>query len=418
MLFAVVGAASQHGQHCRRHRGDGEALRLLLSGSAHVYPLRLLCPCCRCFPHERMCLSGLTLALLAPCGRGLHHRSAVAGSGRHAAIVAINRDSIMMVVAVWHHHQPLSVFLASRAGDGRFAQRARTWRGDQRRALRGYLSRIRWDTYVGMGFSNLIAFSSSLSAAAAAASCGRHRHPDLGAGRRGVASARRQFRLSAVQPGHHRHRHVCVPVLAGLAAYAVVESFDWKSGLDKSCTKRKEFYGIIASPPPSAALPNFTPIDRSTALYWSHRHQRRHRAFTDHGDDAARQQSKVAARHRPPADAGSWLATLVAMFDDMTGDATEHRMFGGDDASGTRCTKVTAGTIVEPSLSPAREHWPLGESSADLMTGNIIVVGSELERTFIDDCRKTYASGRSCRDHCGCRNTVPAIRRLPISRSE
>ena len=62
---------------------------------------------------------------------------------------------------------------------------------------------------------------------------------------------------------------LAVPVLAGSAAYAVVESFDWHSGLDKKLHEAKEFYAIIALATLGGVLLNFTAIDPIKALFWS-----------------------------------------------------------------------------------------------------------------------------------------------------
>ena len=39
---------------------------------------------------------------------------------------------------------------------------------------------------------------------------------------------------------------IAVPVLAGSAAYAVAETFEWKRGLDLKLLEAREFYAIIA----------------------------------------------------------------------------------------------------------------------------------------------------------------------------
>ena len=62
---------------------------------------------------------------------------------------------------------------------------------------------------------------------------------------------------------------LAVPVLAGSAAYAVVESFNWRSGLDKKLLEAKEFYAIIAFATVGGVALNFTPIDPIKALFWS-----------------------------------------------------------------------------------------------------------------------------------------------------
>ena len=97
----------------------------------------------------------------------------------------------------------------------------------------------------------------------------RHRHCDVGAGSRGVAaacgpSAFLLFALGIIGTGM-----LAVPVLAGSAAYAVSETFEWKSGLDLKLLEAREFYGIIAFATLGGVALDFSPIDPIKALFWS-----------------------------------------------------------------------------------------------------------------------------------------------------
>ena len=60
-----------------------------------------------------------------------------------------------------------------------------------------------------------------------------------------------------------------MPVLAGSAAYAVAEAFEWKSGLDLKLLEAREFYAIIALATLGGVALDFTPIDPIKALFWS-----------------------------------------------------------------------------------------------------------------------------------------------------
>ena len=62
---------------------------------------------------------------------------------------------------------------------------------------------------------------------------------------------------------------LAVPVLAGSAAYAVTESFDWRTGLDRKVHEAKEFYGIIMFATIGGVVLNFTRLDPIRALLWS-----------------------------------------------------------------------------------------------------------------------------------------------------
>jgi Mn2+/Fe2+ NRAMP family transporter len=62
---------------------------------------------------------------------------------------------------------------------------------------------------------------------------------------------------------------LAVPVLAGSAAYAVSESFDWQSGMDRKLPEALGFYGIIGIATIGGVALNFTHLDPVRALLWS-----------------------------------------------------------------------------------------------------------------------------------------------------
>jgi Mn2+/Fe2+ NRAMP family transporter len=62
---------------------------------------------------------------------------------------------------------------------------------------------------------------------------------------------------------------LAVPVLAGSAAYAVAESFEWRSGLDMRLPEARGFYALIAVATFGGVILNFTHLDPIRALLWS-----------------------------------------------------------------------------------------------------------------------------------------------------
>ena len=62
---------------------------------------------------------------------------------------------------------------------------------------------------------------------------------------------------------------LAVPVLAGSAAYAVADCFEWRQGLDRELNEAKRFYSIIALATLGGVALDFTPIDPIRALLWS-----------------------------------------------------------------------------------------------------------------------------------------------------
>ncbi|TMH62384.1 MAG: divalent metal cation transporter, partial [Betaproteobacteria bacterium] len=61
---------------------------------------------------------------------------------------------------------------------------------------------------------------------------------------------------------------IAVPVLAGSAAYAVAETFEWKRGLDLKLFEAREFYAIIALATLGGVALDFSPVDPIKALFW------------------------------------------------------------------------------------------------------------------------------------------------------
>jgi Mn2+/Fe2+ NRAMP family transporter len=62
---------------------------------------------------------------------------------------------------------------------------------------------------------------------------------------------------------------LAVPVLAGSAAYAVAEAFEWPIGLGLTLSKARGFYVIVIVSTLLGVALNFSAIDPIKALFWS-----------------------------------------------------------------------------------------------------------------------------------------------------
>jgi Mn2+/Fe2+ NRAMP family transporter len=62
---------------------------------------------------------------------------------------------------------------------------------------------------------------------------------------------------------------LAVPVLAGSAAYAVAEAFEWPIGLGRTLSNAKGFYAIVTVATLLGVALNFSSIDPIKALFWS-----------------------------------------------------------------------------------------------------------------------------------------------------
>jgi NRAMP (natural resistance-associated macrophage protein)-like metal ion transporter len=129
--------------------------------------------------------------------------------------------------------------------------------------------RIRADTVVGMAFSNLIALSIIVTAAATLHAAGKtdiQTSSQAAEALRPIAGAFAEviFALGIVGTGL-----LAIPVLAGSTAYAVGEGRQWPVGLARKPKQAAAFYGVLALSAAIGIALNFTSINPISALYWS-----------------------------------------------------------------------------------------------------------------------------------------------------
>jgi Mn2+/Fe2+ NRAMP family transporter len=129
--------------------------------------------------------------------------------------------------------------------------------------------RIRADTVVGMAFSNLIALSIIITAAAALHANGKidiQTSAQAAEALRPIAGVFAEviFALGIVGTGL-----LAIPVLAGATAYAVGEGRQWPVGLARKPKAAAAFYAVLALSGAIGIGLNFTSINPISALYWS-----------------------------------------------------------------------------------------------------------------------------------------------------
>jgi NRAMP (natural resistance-associated macrophage protein)-like metal ion transporter len=129
--------------------------------------------------------------------------------------------------------------------------------------------RIRADTIVGMAFSNLIALSIIVTAAATLHAAGKtdiQSSAEAAEALRPIAGAFAEaiFALGIVGTGL-----LAIPVLAGATAYAVGEGRRWPVGLARKPKEAAAFYAVLALSAGIGIALNFTSINPISALYWS-----------------------------------------------------------------------------------------------------------------------------------------------------
>jgi Mn2+/Fe2+ NRAMP family transporter len=120
-----------------------------------------------------------------------------------------------------------------------------------------------------MVFSNAIAFCVML---ATALTLNQHGITDIQTTRQAAEALRPiagEFAFTLFAMGIIGTGMLAVPVLAGSAAYAVADVFQWRSGLDHTLTEAKGFYGVLISATVVGMLVDFTSLDPIKALVWS-----------------------------------------------------------------------------------------------------------------------------------------------------
>jgi Mn2+/Fe2+ NRAMP family transporter len=131
------------------------------------------------------------------------------------------------------------------------------------------LSRIRLDTLVGMGVSNLVAIAIVGTAAATLHPHGVKEISSAAQAAEALKPVAGNFAFALFALGVVGTGLLSVPVLAGSAAYAVGEARKWPVGLSRQPTEAKAFYGVIAAATLIGAAANILKISPLKALIWS-----------------------------------------------------------------------------------------------------------------------------------------------------
>ena len=256
----------------------GEALALIAGGQAPIYALgfgvvslllQLFIPYRR---YVRL-LKWLTLALLAYVATALvvhipWSQVLAAAVAPHlqwkaayiTTVVAVFGTTISPYLFFWQASQEVEDQLADPQAQPLIA-------APEQAAV--HLRRIKIDTYVGMGFSNLVAFFIILTTAV---TLNLHGVTDIQTSAQAATALRPiagEFAFILFSAGIIGTGLLAIPVLAGSSAYAMAGAFKWKNSLERAPMKAKRFYGIIALSTLAGIALGFTPIDPIKALYWS-----------------------------------------------------------------------------------------------------------------------------------------------------
>lgn len=251
-----------------------EALRILVGGSAHVYALTfgLLCLALQVFlPYERYVgwLKWLTLALFAYVAVVLTVRVDWLAVARAVVWPALawNREVFVAIVAVLGTTISPYLFFWQAAQEVEDKQRRRPDAGQ----VQAELARIRTDTWIGMGISELVAASIMISAAVTLHAGGVRNIETAAQAAEALRPVAGEFAFLLFGLGIIGTGMLAVPVLAGSAAYAVAGAAGWEGSLALNLRRGEgqAFYGVIAVATVFGVILCFTPTDPMQELYWS-----------------------------------------------------------------------------------------------------------------------------------------------------
>ena len=131
------------------------------------------------------------------------------------------------------------------------------------------MKRIRWDTYIGMAFSNTVAFFIILTAASTLRTHGVTDVSTCAQAAAALEPIAGRFAAALFVCGIVGTGLLAVPVLAGSAAYGVSEGCGWKVSLEKRPRDARQFYGVLGLATIAGLLLNALRIDPVRALYWA-----------------------------------------------------------------------------------------------------------------------------------------------------
>ncbi len=256
----------------------GDALHLVVGGPPHVYAVIFgtVCLLLQVFlTYQRYVryLKWLTLALLSYVVLVLTmeipwHEVAAHSFRPHFALTA---EYLTVVVAVFGTTISPYLFFwqASQEVEELDADPAAGALAHAPEGAAEHLRRIKIDTYLGMAFSNIVAFCIILGTAATLNAAGVTDIRTSAQAAEALRPLAGHFAFLLFSLGIIGTGMIAVPVLAGSAAYAVAETFEWKRGLDLKLLEAREFYTIIALATLGGVALDFSPIDPIRALFWS-----------------------------------------------------------------------------------------------------------------------------------------------------
>jgi len=183
---------------------------------------------------------------------------------------AWSKDFILMVVALLGTtiSPYLFVWQSNEEVEEEIAQ-GKTTVASRRGSTKGEMREMREDTFMGMGFSQVIMFCIVATAANAFFSHGLFDIQTSAQAAQALTPLAGHFASLIFAVGVIGVGLMSVPVLSASASYALSEAFGWKEGLYKKFREAHGFYGVITVSTLIGLLINFVGINPIQALIWA-----------------------------------------------------------------------------------------------------------------------------------------------------
>jgi NRAMP (natural resistance-associated macrophage protein)-like metal ion transporter len=219
-------------------------------------------------------LKWLTLALFAYVGVIFTVEIDWAEVGRRTLMPELprSRDTLVVILAVFGTTISPYLFFwqaSEEVEDAQLKNEQPSLLADNSANGRQELRRIRIDTIVGMGFSNMIAFFIMLTTAVTLHEAGITRITTAAEAAEALRPVAGPFAFLLFTLGIIGTGMLALPVLAGSTAYALGEVRGWSIGLEKKPSTARAFYGVIMLGMGIGVAILWLPIDPIKALVWS-----------------------------------------------------------------------------------------------------------------------------------------------------
>ncbi len=255
----------------------GEALRLAVNGPALLYAMLfgLGCLIAEVFiPYHRYAgyLKLLTSVLLVYVAAAFSLHIAWGTVLRALLIPTLSLDHQLLLVIVAIFGTTISPYLffwqaSQEAEESRLSHRGR--HAQSMPSDSNFFARISFDTWIGMFFSNLVAFFIIVTTAATLHVNGITKIETASQAAEALRPIAGELTFALFAAGIIGTGLLAVPVLAGSAAYAVADAFGLRGSLELPASRALGFYAIVGSATLAGAALTMSNIDPVTMLFWT-----------------------------------------------------------------------------------------------------------------------------------------------------